>query len=159
MVCTRVFEINDPLRVLLLAVPNGYERRDYCLQCVPDDVAIAALASWQTRRPPPSRTKPRPFDAETVLTFFRRLGVAETPEQRQFRFVLALLLWRRKVLRFERSVAGQSAELWEFTARDGERFQLERPRLEESEVEALSAQLEALLAGAAEPGVELGVQA
>ncbi len=65
--------------------------------------------------------------------------------------MLALLLWRKRVLRLEQTRQVHGQELWEFSApRNGQRFSVCRPDLDEDEIERLSQQLEALLGGAAE---------
>jgi hypothetical protein len=61
-----------------------------------------ALGWWKSRLPLPDE-KPKPMwaPAELMLDLFDRLG--ELPERADARFVLALLLVRRRVLRIEES--------------------------------------------------------
>ncbi|MBI5866425.1 MAG: hypothetical protein HZB38_18295, partial [Planctomycetes bacterium] len=106
------------------------------------------LAQWRTRRPLPTTQKVAPFDRETVLAFFRRLEKAETPEQIQFRFVLALLLWRKKALKLADTITEADREIWRFTqAQTQDAHHVVRPDLDEEQMERLSRQLEQLLAG------------
>lgn len=147
--CQRGFAPGETLRTLLFDTPAGYERRDYCLTCVPP-LEPAPLGVWKTRRPEPSTAKNLAFDREAIYGFFERLDDADDPRHVQFRFVLALLLWRKKVLRLERSAAAGGREVWEFImARSGALHRVVRPELDEAELERLSAQLEQLLSGQA----------
>lgn len=148
--CQRRFEIGENFRAYLYETDAGYERRDYCAACTPPE-APAAIGSWKTRRPEPAVKKAQPFDREATYAFFERLEDADEPHEVQFRFVLALLLWRKKVLKLERTVAADGREAWEFAAtRTGTPHCVLRPDLDESQLERLSAQLEQLLAG--QPG-------
>ncbi len=142
--CETAFEVGDVIFVSLYETADeGYERRDTCENCViPDDPQ--RIGSWRTRRPEPSTPRTRPFDREALLGFFDRLAEPETLAQVQFRFVLALFLWRKKAIEFETSRPTDAGETWVFT--QGERrIELERPPLDEDEVERLSLQLEELM--------------
>lgn len=145
--CERRFEIGDTIQACLYETPAGYERRDYCATCEPPNEPCLAL--WRTRRPAPSTPPRTPFDREAILAFFRRLDDAETPAKLQLRFVLALLLWRKKVLAFESSSADAGGvETWHFTLPKSDvAYDVRRPDLDEDRIEQLSAQLEALLTG------------
>jgi hypothetical protein len=151
--CGRVFEPGEPFQACLYETDAGYERRDFCQTCPPADER-PVVAAWRTRRPPPSAPRVQPFDREAVYAFFERLSDAAEPQQLQFRFVLALLLWRKKVLRLERTLTEPAGEVWEFSVpRTGAVHGVVRPALEEAELERLSGQLEQLLA---DPGQAAG---
>jgi hypothetical protein len=147
--CQRAFEPGDAIQACLCESPGGYERRDYCLECEPANDP-PPIGLWKTRRPKPVTAKTLNFDREAIHGFFERLEDAQTPEQRQLRFVLALLLWRKKVLKFERSEDGEDGEVWHFVMpRTGATHAVPRPDLGEDELERLGGQLEVLLAGEA----------
>lgn len=145
-VCQREFEPGDPVRAFLYESAEGYERRDFCASCEPPEQP-PAVGFWKTRRPQPNVKKDVAFDRAAVFEFFERLEDADTPERRQLRFVLALLLWRKKVLKFDRSVATDDSEMWHFVVpRTGANHAVQRPDLDEEQLEHLGTQLEALLA-------------
>ena len=150
--CARTFEVGETFRAYLYEAESGYARRDYCLGCTPPSEPVP-LGSWKTRRPQPIEGKALRFDAEAIYTFFERLEDATEPRQVQFRFVLALLLWRKKVLVLEHTHESDGAEYWEFHApKLNVTHRVERPTLDEQQLEDLSNQLEQLLAGrSAEP--------
>ena len=150
--CAHEFEPGEAFAAYLYESAEAYERRDYCADCTPP-AEPKPIGTWRTRRPLPTAKKVTVFDREAIYAFFRRLDDADEPEKVQFRFVLALLLWRKKVLQFSRSVKVDGRELWEFSQRGtDESHRVERPDLAEDELERLSMQLEHLLTGApAEP--------
>ena len=146
--CNNGFEPGDDIRAYLFESPEGYERRDYCLDCTPPDQAFA-IGSWQTRRPLPAAKKIQVFDRAAMLNFFERLVDADTPPKQQLRFVLGLLLWRKKVVKFDHGGTDQDGrELWHFTVpRTGAKYTVLRPELDEEQLERLGMQLEGLMSG------------
>ena len=145
--CRRAFEVGQPLQAFLYESRAGYERRDYCLDCPPPDQPVA-LGFWKTRRPAPPTRKTQPFDREAIYALFQQLEDDEEPEKIRLRFVLALLLWRKKVLKFERSEPAGGQEIWQFSVpRTDETHRVPRPALDEDQIERLSTQLEQVLAG------------
>lgn len=145
--CQKEFEIGQPLQAFVYDVPTGYERRDYCVPCIAT-AGDNALASWRTRRPEPAARKTLAFDRQSVMSFFERLDEDGPPERVQFRFVLALLLWRKKAIKFIGATTDDAGEVWNFSKVAGnEACRVRRPELNEDELERLSGQLEALLSG------------
>lgn len=145
--CRCELAAGDAIQAYLFASPEGYERRDYCARCRPPDEPFA-IGSWQTQRRPPASKSAQTFDREAIRRFFERLENADTPEKLRLRFVLALLLWRKKVLKFERSVTDAGQEIWHFASvPDGATHEVLRPDLDEGLLERLEAQLATLLAG------------
>lgn len=148
--CRAAFEPGTAFNAYLYETSAGYERRDFCLICSPP-AEPEPIGFWRTRRPQPTARKVAPFDREAVFAFFQRLSSPDTPERVQFRFVLALLLWRKKVLKFDDTVHADGNEIWRFTQpQTHDSFDVVRPELDEAEIERLSNQLEQLLAG--QPG-------
>lgn len=146
--CQVVFEPGASLTAFLYDTPAGYERRDFCNACQPP-AEPAPLGSWRTHRPLPAARKVVAFDREAVLGFFHRLAKVESPEQLRFRFVLALLLWRKKALKFETAETREDGEYWRFSVvSTKERCDVLRPELDEEEIDRLSSQLESLLEAA-----------
>lgn len=145
--CGHSFDVNETFRAVLYpGREEAFERRDYCLSCEP----IAdpnPIGQWRSHRPAPSVPKSRPFDREAIYEFFLRFEDAHTPERLQFRFVLALLLWRKKVLKFRDTVQDkQGRELWVFsTPRDGAAHSVVKPELDQERIEQLSERLEDVL--------------
>ena len=147
--CGRPFEVGEEFRALLFEMPEGYERRDYCPACTPP-AEPAPVGTWKTHRPVPASASTPVFDREAMYNFFLGMEGAEHPEKVRLRFVLALVLWRKKVLNFLRSDESDGREYWEFAVvKSDETHRVERPEIAEEQLEELSTQLERLLAGEA----------
>lgn len=147
----RAFEPGEEFRTYLFAAGDGYERRDYCLTCRPPDES-AAVGSWKTRRPLPSQRSAQAFDREAIYGLFQSLEGSRREDQRELRFVLALVLWRRRVIRFVSSVDEQIGEVWHFTGPGDAVHRVERPMLDEDRIQKLSVELDGLLSEGRVPG-------
>jgi hypothetical protein len=140
----------------------AFRRRNYCDPCwagaqnARTAGAEELYAYWRTCRPEPPGADPRRmrFDPALVLEFFRRLsapagepgdagraadaeamGPAE-PQKRDLRFVLALLLVRKKALHFDSSVERNGGEWLRLTER-GDRsrvYWVENPDLTDEQL-------------------------
>lgn len=144
--CGHNFDENQPFRAYLYESrdPVGLLRRDFCMDCTAA-ADESLIGFWKTRRATAARKSGMPFDRDAILAFFTRLD-ADSPERAQFRFVLALLLWRKKVLRFDATEDTVDGEVWRFVLpRDGTIHAVRKPDLDDAEIDRLSAQLERLL--------------
>lgn len=158
--CGHGFDVNETFRAVLYpGQEEAFERRDYCLSCEPA-AEPAPIGQWRTHRPPPSEPKRRPFDREAIYDFFLRFEDADTEERLQFRFVLALLLWRKKVLQFRETLENkQGREVWIFSMpRDGSAHRVVKPELDEQRIEQLSERLEDVLSSPVEQTASVGAQ-
>jgi hypothetical protein len=150
--CAHEFAAGEAFRAFLYdcAAAAGFERHDYCLNCSPP-AEPRPLGAWKTRRAVPAQ-KQRAFDRAAMYGFFQGLEDADQPERLQLRFVLALLLWRKRVLKFVNTESAGEVEHWDFVATGtGQAHRVRRPDLDEAQLERLSAQLEQLLAGEGVP--------
>lgn len=145
----RAFEVGELFRTYLFETEQGYERREYCAGCRPADAA-GLVGSWTSRRPAPEPRRRAVFDASGLLGLLRRLGDDTAPERQRLRFVLALLLWRKKLLKLLGTRDGAEGEVWEFVdAKDEEPLRMTRPELSDEQIERLSVQLSQILSGTA----------
>jgi hypothetical protein len=68
------------------------------------------------------------------------------PVRLQFRFVLALILMRKRILRYDGSVTQSNLETWTMTLpRDQSVHQVVNPNLTDAQIEGVSEQLSAIL--------------
>ncbi len=102
--CQREFQPEEPiLSVLRDEVVEGRPalvRDDRCSACEPGAPRDGALSHWRTAAPRPDAPKRPRIDEEAVAELFRNLASDPDPARRPLRYVLALILTRRKVLRF-----------------------------------------------------------
>ncbi|MGE3181884.1 MAG: hypothetical protein AB7N71_09655, partial [Phycisphaerae bacterium] len=147
--CERTFDVLEQFHAFVYELDEGYDRRNYCSACL-EHAPHGSIGSWRAVRPEPVDSKSQRFDREAIFGFFVTLEDTEDLQKRQFRFVLALLLWRQKVIRFVDSAQDGDAETWQFVEpKNAQTFNVVRPPLEQDEIERLSDQLEKLMAGEA----------
>lgn len=104
---------------------EAFQRRDSCAACWRGPVE-GVYAFWKTRRPAPAEPDSRKvrFDTALIFDFFRRLGDPpgqEGPseaEREELRFVLSLLLVRKKVLLFSSSYQEAGVETLKLTEKE-----------------------------------------
>lgn len=128
-------------------------REDHCARCFTGRSSVADLFFWYTRHTLGKQALQ--LDLATLEALFLKLEGRTEPRIRELRYVLCLLLLRKRRLRLDRVVRGEL---------DGEAMILHRPRRKEvlkvfvfdfspDRMEALKADLLALLEGA-EPSEE-----
>lgn len=97
----RPFEPGEKIFTFLFEENGEIQRRDLCAEAFaktrrPEN----ALAWWSSRLPSGGEKKEKLAPNDALTDFFESL--ADRPEEAALRYVLALLLTRRRVLRFER---------------------------------------------------------
>jgi len=141
----RPFEEDEPFYSVVVETADGFERRDYCADAWtgPPDDAICHFKTHMPRKQAPKRTF---VDESVLLTFFDRLQEATEPAKQRFRFVLALILLRKRILRYENSRREGDGETW-VLRRVGDRSRQEifNPGLSEGEIGEITSQLGAVL--------------
>ena len=146
--CEREFSVGDEYFSALLETAEGFSRRDYCGGCFSSRGSEEFFSFWKTRVPEP---KERPRRAKFVgvdrlLDFFRRLEDDPDPKRQNFRYVLGLILLRKRCLKMtdvERSGDGDVLVLCEGVAKTVHR--LPDPRLTDEEIADLSSQISEVL--------------
>jgi hypothetical protein len=81
-------------------------------------------------------------DDELLMDCFRRLDGQVVAERLSFRYVVALLLMRRKRLKFEEARVEDGREILRLRcARGGDYYEVVNPRLSEAEMAAVQAEV------------------
>ena len=131
----------------LRETPAGFERVDVSLDAWPRFDRADVLAHWQTVMPRAEQKKKVFVDDQVLCELFERLGSATEPNKLNFRFVLGLILMRKRMIIYEETRAGaDEREVWSvrFKGRD-DRLDLINPKLDESQVHEVSTQLGEIL--------------
>lgn len=98
----------------------------------------SAFSFWAGRVPAAERSRRLRIDDEMLLDCFQRLEGQAEPNRINFRYVVALLLMRRKRLKFEEARVEAGQELLQLRdARSGTMFQVINPRLTEEAMAAV----------------------
>ncbi len=144
-----------PLQEFMAAVRETGEefaREDYCLGCWqahPVDGEPGVVATWRAIVPKPEAKKKLLVDDELLINFFERLGGDADAAKINFRFVLALVLMRKKILVYERmkkDATGQ--ETWIMRFKGGEALhEVVNPNLDETKISQVSEQLGQIMQG------------
>jgi len=80
--------------------PPPFERADLCTACFEAEDAPAPYSWWRTEVPEPDRRR-APLDLQVAREFLVRLLDEGAPERANLRYLLALLLMRKRLVRVE----------------------------------------------------------
>lgn len=144
----RAFNENEPYYAALFESPTGFERKDFCLEAW-SGPPEGCFCYWKGHAPAREK-KPTTIavDNSVLMNLFCRLEDDSSPMRQKFRFVLALLLMRKRLLRFEQAIRNDAQEYWQVRLVQEQSIQqVLNPHLSEEEIEQLSSQLTAILSG------------
>lgn len=139
----RQIQPGEKFMAMVKETPSGLERQDFSLEAWEQADKTDALAFWQSLMPQPGVEKKKPFvDDEVLCDLFDRLSETTEPTKRQFRFVLGLILMRKRLLTYEASEIRNGIEHWQvrLKGRDA-RLEMENLRLTEEQIQGVSQQL------------------
>ena len=144
--CGKGFGEEEELFSALRDHETDFVRQDYCPACWATREREGFFSFWKTRIPPRDEPPRRFVDDEVLVNFFHRLEGEEEPLKVNFRFVLALLLIRKKLMTFK-SLRREGDSEWlvlHDKAEDREREVL-NPNLTEEEIGAVTEECGKLL--------------
>jgi hypothetical protein len=145
--CARPFADKQAYHTLLSLDAEGYRRRDLCGACFAGATRDGVLSYWQGeyKLPPPS--PPEPIQKDTAETLLRKLVESNDPGQSGARYILAVMLERKRLLKHRDTVRDeQGHELLVYEhARSGETFTLPDPHLRLDQLENVQRQVAELL--------------
>jgi hypothetical protein len=147
----RVLAEGEAYYAVLFETPQGFERRDYASDAWAGPPE-GHFCYWRARVPLRNRPSgPLPVDHALLTQLFLKLEEKESEVRQQFRFVLALLLMRKRILRLEKAECENEQEYWVLRlVTEQSEHRVLNPRLGEEEIERLSRQLTAILSGDAQ---------
>jgi len=135
--CGKEFSPGQGHYSFLYQEPKGFRRLDYCPACR-SGALHPFFSYWKTTRPEPVRV----VADEVLLKFFLRLY--ETQEKKDFLYVLALALERRRILKR----IGKGEETLELElVREKQRFQIPMPELGQEAISGVTEEVGRLLDG------------
>ena len=142
----RKIESGERFFAAIRETPEGIERIDVSPEAWEQFDRAGVLAFWQTVMPAHEQRKKVFVDDEVLCTLFERLSDAAEPVKVNFRFVLGLILMRKRFIVYEgsRQEAGRDVWVVRMKGRD-ERLDLIDPKLDEQQVTEVSQQLGEIL--------------
>ncbi len=144
----RKIECGEEYFGALVETEEGMQRQDFCADYWESEKPTV-FCHWKSRLPEPGQKKQLFVDDQMLMAFFERLANETDPEKINFRFVLALILMRKKILKYDESRANDGKEIWRLRM-PGDRsaenmFEVVNPHLDEEQIEQLSSQIGEIL--------------
>jgi hypothetical protein len=130
----------------LVETGEALQRRDFCADYWENEKP-EAFCYWKSKLPDPAEKKQIFVDDEMLMAFFERLAEETEQEKVNFRFVLALILMRKRRLKYDSSKVEDDKETWRLriVGSDKEFVEVINPHLDEGQIEQLSSQIGEIL--------------
>ncbi|MBN1555018.1 MAG: hypothetical protein JXA11_09745 [Phycisphaerae bacterium] len=154
-VCGQALQPEEEIVALACSGEEELLRRDYHRACwdslgentPADDPEV--LGVWRTRVPRPEEKKKLLVDDSLIINFFERLDGADDPAKINFRYVLALILMRKKILVYEgmdRRDGG--VEVWKMRFKGADAIhEVIDPHMDEDKIAQVSSSLGEIMEG------------
>ena len=158
--CQKPFAEKETYHTLLSMDAEGYVRRDLCGACSIAAQRDGVISYWQAEYKLPPPPPAEPIQKDTAETLLRKLVESTDPSHAASRYILAVMLERKKILRHRDTVTDDSGgELLVYEhARTGESFTVPDPHLRLDQLEEVQQQIATLLhspkSAEAEPTVD-----
>jgi hypothetical protein len=141
----RKIEYGEEYFGALVETGQGLVRRDFCADYWQSQKP-EVFCYWKTKLPQPGQKKAQFIDDDMLMAFFNRLAEETEQEKINFRFVLALILMRKRRLKYDSSEIQNDKETWRLRITgDKEIVTVLNPHLDEEQIEQLSSQISEIL--------------
>jgi len=138
-------EYGEEYFAALVKTNEGLARRDFCADYWNSEKPDV-FCYWKTKLPDPNRKKQIFVDDEMLIAFFDRLAEETEQEKINFRFVLMLILMRKRRLKYDSSKIEGDKEIWRLKVVGDKQFvEVINPHLDEEQIEQLSSQIGQML--------------
>lgn len=133
---------DEKFMTALLDSPAGYQRADVSLAHWNEFDRSHVVAFWQTTMPRPEQKKKLFVDDAILCEVFERLSDVTEPAKVNFRFVLGLILMRKRLVIYETTLHESGRDIWRVRMK-GKQQQLDLvdPKLNEEQMREVSQQL------------------
>lgn len=126
---------------------EGFRRADYSLEAWTGPPA-GCFCHFKSRVPKKEHKRRLLIDDDALLAFFVRLAGETEPTRVRFRFVLALVLMRKRLLKYESSRTQDGLETWTLRlVKDHSHHAVVNPGLTDDQIAGVSRDLTAILHG------------
>lgn len=145
-VCGRDIAAGEKFLAAVRETPEGLERLDIDPDCWPKFDKSNLLGFWQTVMRKAEEKKKVFVDDEVLCTLFERLSDATEPAKINFRFVLGLILMRKRLVIYDTTRHDNGRDVWVVRMKGkDQRLDLVDPKLNEQQVTEVSQQLGQIL--------------
>ena len=129
----------------LVETDEGLQRRDFCADYW-ESRKPEVFCYWKSKLPEPGQKKQLFVDDQMLMAFFERLEKETEQEKINFRFVLALILMRKRILKYDETRIENDKEIWRLRIVGVKQIvEVVNPHLDEEQVEQLSSQIGEIL--------------
>jgi len=143
----RLLEPGEEYYAALIDKSYFFERCDYSMEFWQENKP-EVFSYWKTRIPLPNQKRSIFVDDTVLINLFERLAEQQEQLKINFRFVLALILMRKKILKYEDSRQEGKKEIWEMRfVRETQIHEVINPNLKEEQIQQVSQELSTILQG------------
>jgi hypothetical protein len=145
-VSNEIIEPGSKFMAALRETPSGFGRVDVSPARWSEFDRKDVIGFWQTVMPHAEQKKKVFVDDQVLCEIFERLADTTEPAKLNFRFVLGLILMRKRMIIYENTRTESDREIWSvrFKGRD-DKLDLVNPKLDEQQVLEVSQQLGEIL--------------
>jgi len=130
---------------VLVETEQGLERRDFCKEYW-ESQTPQVYYFWKAKMPDPKQKKQLFIDDDMMMSFFDRLENESDAEKLNFRFVLCLILMRKRLLKYLSSEIVDESDVWSLKVTGQKRVaQVVNPSLTEEQIDELTDNLGQIL--------------
>jgi len=141
----KIIEPGEEYFAALVETAEGLERKDFCADFWQQNPP-GVYCFWKSKMPLPNQKKKMFIDDDMLMAFFERLGTETDPDKINFRFVLTLVLMRKRKLKYDNSRNEDGKEIWQLKVTgQQETVEVVNPHLTEEKIEELSSQVGQIL--------------
>ena len=141
----KIIEYGEEYFAALVETEEGMQRRDFCADYWQEQKP-SVFCHWKSKLPNPDQKKNIFIDDDMLMAFFERLEKEADEEKVNFRFVLTLILMRKRRLKYDSSKIEDGKETWRMKITGEKEFvEVLNPHLDEEQIEQLSSQLGQIL--------------
>jgi len=145
-VCGADIVPGDKFVAAIRETPTGFERLDINTDCWQNFDRANLLGFWQTTMPSAEEKKKLFVDDQVLCELFERLADVTEPAKVNFRFVLGLILMRKRLIVYETTRHDDGKDVWVVRMKGkDQRLALTDPKLNEQEMTEVSQQLGQIL--------------
>jgi hypothetical protein len=139
-------EYGEEYFAALVQTEDGLQRRDFCADYWQSEKPNV-FCYWKTKLPDPGQKKRIFVDDEMLMAFFERLEQESEREKINFRFVLTLILMRKRRLKYDSTKTENDREFWRLrvVGSDKQFVEVVNPHLDEEQIEQLTTQMGQIL--------------
>ncbi|MCD4823248.1 MAG: hypothetical protein K8S55_01460 [Phycisphaerae bacterium] len=152
--CEQPIPPGEEIIALVRTAEDELAREDYHLACWEElaeqnpSQATDVLGVWRTHVPKKEEKKKLLIDDGLLVNFFERLEGHDDPSRKSFRYVLALILMRKRLLTYKGMDKKDGNDIWKMRLRGSEQIhEVIDPHLDEDKIAEVSASLGEIMAG------------